>query len=597
MPINRITSDSLLIDIEHHFRVSAGPGAGKTHWMVEHIRNVLHRSNRLGKTRKIACITYTNIAVETILSRLGTSADRVEVSTIHSFLYKHIVKPYASFIAAKFGLSIGRMDGHDDPFVNFKYVKNWIGAHPGKSKLAHPYTENQLTKLPNNNEALIRWLSSLGYCFGPSNFLKISNKRSKAFYLDNNNSRIYLNAKCLNILETDFLSYKKMYWEKGILFHDDVLFFSYDLIQSFPFILQVLRAKFPYFFIDEFQDTNPIQAAILHQIGQSNTIVGVIGDTAQSIYSFQGAEPEKFISFNLPGMADYQMSENRRSTNEIIQVLNKIRSDIQQISYNDETGDRPTIIVGETTDSLRWAKEQCIGEKIYSLSRDNITSNAMKREISGVSLNDKLFEELQEKDKPSSSNRYRSKVVIACIKATELAREGKYKDSRKELENIFRDKTDKAKGKREALKHIRTLLKKYDDYKNGSLYEFYLVVKADIKNDISDLRSGAARIFYEGHTYLQLSLCVRIVEDTSAHKTIHKAKGDEFDNVMLILREEDDLTFLLNPALTATNKEAEEQRINYVAVSRARKQLFVSVPSLQSTKQTLLSGKFKIKIL
>jgi DNA helicase-2/ATP-dependent DNA helicase PcrA len=84
-----------------------------------------------------------------------------------------------------------------------------------------------------------------------------------------------------------------------------------------------LRAKFPYFFIDEFQDTNPIQAAILHRIGQNDTIVGVIGDTAQSIYGFQGAEPAKFASFNLPEMVNYQMAENRRSTNEIIQVLNQ----------------------------------------------------------------------------------------------------------------------------------------------------------------------------------------------------------------------------------------------------------------------------------
>ena len=45
---------------------------------------------------------------------------------------------------------------------------------------------------------------------------------------------------------------------------------------------------------------------------------------------------------------------------------------------------------------------------------------------------------------------------------------------------------------------------------------------------ISNLRSGAAKTFYEGYTYQQLSLCVRIVEDTSLHKTIHKAKGDEF---------------------------------------------------------------------
>ena len=74
--------------------------------------------------------------------------------------------------------------------------------------------------------------------------------------------------------------------------------------------------------------------------------MGVIGDIAQSIYAFQGATPAKFTSFNLPGMVDYQMTENRRSTNEIVRVLNEIRSDIQQISYNDEAGVRPTIIVG-----------------------------------------------------------------------------------------------------------------------------------------------------------------------------------------------------------------------------------------------------------
>jgi DNA helicase-2/ATP-dependent DNA helicase PcrA len=184
MQVNRITSDSSLTDIEHHFRVSAGPGAGKTHWLVEHIRNVSHHSNRLGKTRKIACITYTNIAVETILSRLGTSADRVEVSTIHSFLYKHIVKPYESFIAAEYGLSIEEMDGHDDTFVNFRNVRNWIESHPRKRELVHPYTENQLIKLPDNNEALQRWLSSLHYVFDSSNGLNINSKEGEAFYIN-----------------------------------------------------------------------------------------------------------------------------------------------------------------------------------------------------------------------------------------------------------------------------------------------------------------------------------------------------------------------------------------------------------------------------
>lgn len=80
-----ITSANKLDNIEHHFRVSAGPGAGKTHWLISHIKEVLHNSERLEKSRKVACITYTNTAVEIICDRLGSSSNQVEVSTIHSF--------------------------------------------------------------------------------------------------------------------------------------------------------------------------------------------------------------------------------------------------------------------------------------------------------------------------------------------------------------------------------------------------------------------------------------------------------------------------------------------------------------------------------
>ncbi|PKN33815.1 MAG: ATP-dependent helicase [Deltaproteobacteria bacterium HGW-Deltaproteobacteria-19] len=570
MPINIITSDSMLTDIEHHFRVSAGPGAGKTHWLVEHIKNVLHRSERLGITRKIACITYTNIAVETIQNRLGISADQVEVSTIHSFLYKHIVKPYASFIAMEYGLNIEDMDGHDDTILsNYSFLKEW------KKKTNQPW-------IRRDNE-IVSAISKAKWKFQERELIFRPNYPMK--------------ADGYPIRSDSYYEYKKMTWEKGILHHEDVLFFSYQLIRKYPLILKVLRAKFPYFFVDEFQDTNPIQAEILHQIGQNETVVGLIGDAAQSIYSFQGADPEKFMTFNLPAIYDYQIEWNRRSTNNIIQILNGIRLDIQQISPNDEIGDQPTIIVGEMNDSLRWSIDECGDEKVCSLSRANITSNAMKREINGSLFKDELFEELQDTDKSSSQNGYRSKVIIACIKATELARQSKFKDAIKELENVFKERTDKTRGKREALKHIQTLLKKYDNYKNESLYGFFLIVKADIKNNISDLRSGRAKTFYERHTYLQLSLCVRIVEDTSQHKTIHKAKGDEFENVLLILTEEDKLAFLLTPDLTGTNKEAEEQRINYVAISRAKKRLFISVPSLQANNKAMLSSKFRIKIL
>ena len=126
MSVTIINSDYKIPDVDNNFKVSAGPGAGKTYWLVNHIKNILHNSKKLSITRKVACITYTNTAVETIYIRLGTSSAQVEVSTIHSFLYKHIVKPYVSFISEQYNLDIINMDGHND-FVlsNYGFLNDW----------------------------------------------------------------------------------------------------------------------------------------------------------------------------------------------------------------------------------------------------------------------------------------------------------------------------------------------------------------------------------------------------------------------------------------------------------------------------------------
>ncbi|PYY28964.1 UvrD-helicase domain-containing protein [Paenibacillus illinoisensis] len=560
-----ISSDTL-IPIEHHFRVSAGPGAGKTHWLVEHIKNVLYRSTRLEKTRKVACITYTNIGVETILTRLNTTINQVEVSTIHSFLYKHIVKPYAIFLVDDYGVNVESMDGHDDIILsNYSFLKEWKNR-----------TQQQRFK---EDKLIVEAFNSIKWKFDDLGTLvaKPDYPRKIGKYPIKNDS---------------YYEYKKMCWERGIIHHDDVLFFSYQLIEKYPFILQVLQSKFPYFFVDEFQDTNPIQVKIMELIGEKETIVGIIGDKAQSIYSFQGAEPFQFHSFNLNNMVDYIMADNRRSTNQIIDILNTVRVDIKQNKFRNINGDKPIIIVGERLDALRIAKEKSNNEPVNSLSRKNIISNAMKKEIMGDLFNNKLIEALLNEDTPSSSNKYRSKVIIACIKATEFARQNEFKSALKELERIFKDKNDKDKGRKEALKNLCVLLSKYEDFKEKTLIEFHSFVKSNIKPDISNLSRGAAKTFYDSHSYQQLALCVRIDEDTSRHKTIHKAKGDEFKNVLVVLQEESDIEFLLNPNLNDNNKE--EQRINYVAISRATDRLFINVPTLTEIDSKKLGLLFDI---
>ena len=128
--------------------------------------------------------------------------------------------------------------------------------------------------------------------------------------------------------------------------------------------------------------------------------------------------------------------------------------------------------------------------------------------------------------------------MAICIKAVEYAKEGKFKDAIKEMQKEFKTKTDPTIGIRKSLDFIVLLLSNYETYKNGSLYTFFTFVKQNIKPEISDLRKGSAKSFYDNHTYQQMALCVKIPEDLSRDKTIHKAKGDEFANVLLILPEE-----------------------------------------------------------
>ena len=572
MSVVEITSDHVLSNIEEHFRVSAGPGAGKTHWLTEHIKNVVRNSQRLNNTRKVACITFTNIGVDTLLGRLGTSIEKVEVSTIHSFLYFHLVKPYISFIADEYEIEVSKVDGHDDIVLSGYQLLNDLKVRTGQQRIRS-----------QNDNLLVEGLKSAKWVFGTAGNLELKTKYP-------------IRIGGYSLKRETYFEYKKMAWAKGVVHHDDVLFFSYQLLTKHPFLVKVLRAKFPYFFIDEFQDSNPIQVEILNMIGQEETIIGIIGDKAQSIYGFQGADPLQFQSFSLIGIKDYVIRPNRRSTKKIIGLLNHIRNgDLVQTEYREEDGVDHILLVGSMENALREAKRICGDEEVFSLSRDNITSNAMKREMNGDGLNSKLLDELIEVDQSSSSNGYRSKFVSACIRAVELAREGKYKDSILTMEKEYKGIKDKTARKKVALKNITHLLSKYDSFKGESLYNFYQLIKSDIKTTLSNMRASAGKTFYEEKTYLQLAVCVKIPEDLSRHKTIHKAKGDEFKNVLVVLKEEQNLSFLTAPNLLATNDDGEEQRVYYVGASRAMERLFITVPELSEQNRNHLSSLFYIQ--
>lgn len=68
------------------------------------------------------------------------------------------------------------------------------------------------------------------------------------------------------------------------LTHNEILYFGYRILENNPTALYALRVKFLFIFVDEFQDTNPLQTLLVKLIGQKSTQIIVAGDIAQSIY-------------------------------------------------------------------------------------------------------------------------------------------------------------------------------------------------------------------------------------------------------------------------------------------------------------------------
>ena len=538
-----ISSDSR-IDINHHFRVSAGPGAGKTHWLSLHVSHVLKDSESLGKMGKVACLSYTNVGADTLMDRMYEDRSRVLSCTIHSFLYAYIVKPYLHFIATDEGFNIELLNGEDDRILSDYNTFDEI-----RKAVKQYYAEQDAT---------------------------FSAIRAAKWKLQEDGSlKCYANPprKCCKkgyvLNENAYVVYKKLAWEKGYMHYDDVLYFSYKLIQKYPFISRALAIQFPYVFIDEFQDTNPIQAKIIKSLGENGAIVGVIGDYAQSIYGFLGADPNQFASFTLDGFRDYTILDNRRSSNEIIDLLNVIRTEFQQHPIRNEHGMKPLLLVGELLACYEEAKRIAANE-VHALSYRNIEANILKQRVDAHVQNSNLLNQIED------SNANRKEFVTIWIKAIEHARNKQFGATFKMLENI---------GVKDIVAYtsVKEALGDYEKYCNGTLKDFfdYLCKRWQITKIKKDTSIYS---FYSSHTYRELSQCVGLLEDSSAQRTVHKAKGDEFENVLVVFTEEKALNMIINPNL----KDNESNRVYYVAMSRARDRLFLTVPSISQQMENAL---------
>jgi DNA helicase-2/ATP-dependent DNA helicase PcrA len=121
-------------------------------------------------------------------------------------------------------------------------------------------------------------------------------------------------------------AYCKRCFKNGAMDFDDLLLKFYELLTSFPDALSKYQHKFKYILIDEYQDTNPAQYEIIKLLGAMHENVCVVGDDAQSIYSFRGATIQNILQFqkDYDNVKVVKLEQNYRSTKNIIHIANKV---------------------------------------------------------------------------------------------------------------------------------------------------------------------------------------------------------------------------------------------------------------------------------
>lgn len=154
-----------------------------------------------------------------------------------------------------------------------------------------------------------------------------------------------------------YSAYVKRCFKNGAMDFDDLLLKFYELLKNFPESLSKYQRKFKYILIDEYQDTNPAQYEIIKLLAAMNENICVVGDDAQSIYSFRGATIQNILQFknDYPDAKIVKLEQNYRSTKSILHAANEVirnnKNQIEKKLFTDNEEGEKIKLVRTATDN------------------------------------------------------------------------------------------------------------------------------------------------------------------------------------------------------------------------------------------------------
>ena len=304
---------------EGNVRVVACPGSGKTRTLVT---RYAYLTEEIGiPEENILCISFTNKATREVKERIkkmkGRNFNSDLITTYHGFCIKVLR---------------GNMN-----FFHFPKNINVLDYEDQKAILSEVYKELGVSAKNNNYKSVLGKISQY----------KSSNVEFVVDFLSNPKEE-EVEAMDLGIKDDEFSSILKEYLKKQrqtyYMDYDDIIHFTYVLFKRNERVLSQWQEKVQYLMIDEFQDSDKIQIEIALMLTSKSNNLFVVGDDDQSIYSWRGAYPQFFVDFDkhAKNCTDIILDTNYRSTKKIVGVSNaliknnKVRVGKDMITPNEE---------------------------------------------------------------------------------------------------------------------------------------------------------------------------------------------------------------------------------------------------------------------
>lgn len=612
-------------DTEGAVLVIAGAGSGKTRVLTSRIAYLVQE--KAVDPSRILAITFTNKAADEMKLRLEKMVGDLGgmwVSTIHSMCVK-ILRSNISYLGFEKNFSIY---SEDDKERVLKRIITEMDLEPDKFlKLAKIAISNA------KNEDL-----------------------SPKEYKDE-----HIRSANIGIITEIFTKYQEELKKSNALDFDDLLIKTLHLFEDEPDVLSYYSERFLYVHIDEFQDTNVVQYKIAKLLSSYHGNIFVVGDDDQSIYGWRGAKISNILGFedDFDGAKVYKLEQNYRSTKSILNLANLIirnnssRKDKVLWTENDN-GEKPEYYQAydESTEAEYVATKikSLIGSgkrasDFAVLMRVNAISRSFEQEFLKYNIPYKVFGGFKFFDRKEIKDltAYLRAVANpldneALLRVINVPRRG-IGDKSIETLSTFAGENDCSVY--EALRCVNELplnasaKNRISDFKdliyslmlevqNYSVPEFIKLViektnflsqfvedteeNESKKFNVSELINSAEEFskLNKDATLTDYLGSITLSSDTDeldegnfvTVATIHSVKGLEFDTVFAVGLEEG--VFPISRASDSEEELEEERRLMYVAITRAKKDLFISRSKsryLYGNRQISLESRFVKEII